>query len=399
MITKQLSNERFNSTIFVLLAARFTIMLVPFLTIPSLITIFGLNDWGRIVIAQTIGTIIGVGVDLSWTTFGASRIKKLHDSDSKPLVAQARKQRFIALLIFELIGIIFIIFLIDDDRKLLFFLAANFAIATNYSNSWYWIAQGKTTYYFLVEAAPKLLITVFFLPFLHTYESVTVYFVIFTLINLCINFCFPKGKYKSGLNENNYSLRSEIKYGATRMFQTVYYLSSLPLLGLYHPQMIGQYAIIERSYRLVMSISLPFAQDYQSVLMKSKLVFREALKRATKLSFFACTALFVTITPIYNEIVFKTSNKYPLITLIFLPLIILVTFNRIIGVYATFAEIEVKLFSRLQILAGCCFIIICIPLVKYANILGSVYAMILTEFVIFGFLIKYISEGNNTKKP
>jgi hypothetical protein len=369
-------------------------MLVPFVTIPQLIQIFGLNNWGKIAIAQSIGAIIGIGSDLSWTTFGASRIKRFKKSEVRILIGIAQRQRLIVLTILELIALLIILFAENYGDFFLFFWAANFAIASNFSNNWFWISSGKSLQYLLIEAIPKLLITVAFLPFLHNQNSVIIYFSIFTLLNLVLNLALPQGILMFHPSREIYPLPQELLFGLTRIFQTSYYLSTLPLLNLYHPEMIGRFAILERSYRLVMSISLPLAQNYQSILMKSTFGIQKVIADGLRYGLLPAFLYLVILVPNIAEYLFGYRSEVNVNSLLFLPLVFLVTLNRIVWIYSTFLGASTTTLSKIQVITSCFFIATCIPMTIFASMTGLIIIMILSETILLLYLLRYLGGSN-----
>ncbi len=383
-----------NRNLAAIYSARAIIMLVPFVTIPQLIQIFGLNNWGKIAIAQTIGAILGIGVDLSWSTFGASRTKRFKKSEVRILIGIAQRQRLTVLIILEIIALLILLFVENYGDFFLFFWAANFAIASNFSNSWFWISTGKSLQYFVIEAIPKLLITVAFLPFLHNQNSVVIYFSIFTFLNLVLNLALPQGILVLHPPRRIYPIPQELFFGLTRIFQTSYYLSTLPLLNIYHPEMIGRFAILERSYRFVMSVSLPLAQNYQSILMKSTFGIQKVLADGLRYGLLPAFLYLLTLVPSIAEYLFGYRSEINVNSLLFLPLVFIVTLNRIVWLYSTFLGATTTTLSKIQMITSCFFIAICIPVVKFASMSGLIIIMILSETILLLYLLRYLGGSN-----
>lgn len=363
-------------------------MITPFILIPKTIILFGFNEWGKISVAQVIGTILGIGADLSWTTYGPSRLKERSSLEDFSLVRTAQCQRLTTLLLAQPISFLCALNIEHDQNALLYYFAINFSLFFNLSNLWYWLARDGFRQFFLLESLPRFLLTLIFYPLFTSKKVFILYFI--SMIALCLftTVFFPKGVFKTKEKLKTFKYRNELLFSFSRIFQTSYYLSALPLLNIFSPPQVAIYAQIERSYRLIMSATLPFAQIYQSGMMRFHSTLSQNFKKSLSLGALSAILYLFTFTPKFNQIIYHSNHTSNRVALLLIPLIVAVTSNRFIWIFATFEGIKNFKLAGIQFAISIFFVVSIVPAIKFFKIPGLIFVMITSELLTYLWTIR-----------
>lgn len=115
----------------------------------------GANDWGRIVLVQTVGQMAGNLVGYGWGATGAAMIAGTPIQDRHVLYRDSLRIRAILYVITLPLATVLLIFLCRGDFAIAFIGAASYLLPS-LSGAWYFIGEGRPFRLFLCDTVPVI---------------------------------------------------------------------------------------------------------------------------------------------------------------------------------------------------------------------------------------------------
>lgn len=367
--------------------SRIMIGIVPFFSIPAIIDGFGRNVWVELVVYQTIGQILATFVELSWNSTGLSRVVLTNDRRIFLSCFRQKSSIFIALTMFFLT---FLLIAFPINYKSIFvFSSLIYSISLGLSNSWAWIGKEQNAKYIKFEALPRILSGIIFLPLVYSGNFLlgSIYFFLLMIVNWSTSF-MPINLFCRFSNRvHSESLQMELKFGITRLIQTVYFSSFLPLHTFLGGTNLFEVAMYDRIYRLTQSLVNPLSQFLSSQLLISKSTFIRKIIALALLNVLYIFLYFLMCFSLISRLLFKESLVLSLIFILYLVLGVLVRSNTFIGNLYLFKKDLNNYYIFLGLLCSFIFIVLAFPFSKSYGFEGILYNAILAEGFFFVGLI------------
>jgi len=353
--------------------------LVPFVSIPAIIEGFGKETWVMIAIAQTIGQIFATFVELSWASTGLSRV--LITGNRNAFLSCIRQKTSVFAVLSTLSLVIY--FVIGGINHQSFFVlsALIYSMSLGLSNNWAWLGKDENEKYVRLEAFPRIFFGISLLPLLYTGHLLlgSIYFALLITVNWVTSLVPIKLFSKFSKTYEVNSLLTELKYGVSRLVQTVYFASLLPLFSFLGGSNIFEIAMYDRIYRLTQSLLNPLSQFLASRLTIKGSKLRQRMFSAIILGLLFILFFSVMCLSSISNILFKQSVSFSLVFLLYLGLGLLVRGNTFFAfLYMSQRDIN-DTYLKLGLYSSLSYIILAFPLYKLFDFEGLLFAAIIAE--------------------
>lgn len=232
--------------------------IIPLLTIPYLLRVLGIENYAKVLLAQTLVMILSTLTDYGYTITGIRDIA-LHKNNKKELSYYYSKVTNVK--IFLVITSIIVAFLFSilyqklNSELLLVLLSLTFLISHTFTPSWYFIAIGKISQLTIISFISKAIYIIMVFSFISSpehYIYVNLFMGIGGFVGVLISIYIINIKDQITYYFTSFKIASiELKENFSLFFSNIssiiYQNSSLLVLGMHGSQThIGNYGSVEK---------------------------------------------------------------------------------------------------------------------------------------------------------
>jgi len=291
---KQFINNFLNYSLFQ--ASKY---IVPFVTIPYIIYVLGIEKFGIISFAQGVTNYIRVGVDYGWNILGVQYIARASENETEQ--GQILSTILVQQLLLSFAGFIILfasILLISkySDNAFVFIAAYGLVPGNMLIAPWYFVGMQKVKFLnqsFLIARLLYVLAIVLFLKTLNSMIWVPIFNSVSLLIAGFINIFIIR--FKFGIKYSIPTRRDIVRYFREgwhiflSYFSTNFYRNSnVIILGFFtNNYFIGIYSLAEKIIKVIQGTFMPLSQTLFPYIAKFSVEsIHEAIPAIKKVSFF-----------------------------------------------------------------------------------------------------------------
>ena len=381
----------------------------PILLLPFYITVFGINNYGVIVLATSLINIVSVIPDYSWIVLGVKNLLsfKNNSNNINNYISKVINIKFILFLLSVFFLVFLLAFYSDINSNLVLCLSLIFQLFSRSQNAhWIFLGINKVKIYFYINSICKIMSIFFVFLYIKNAKDIDVLFFIlgffdFLMIILAFVYlrirCGFKYKYFKVM-ELLFDIKSGFKMFLANLSNTSLINSSTLILGLFlSPSLIGIYSVAEKIIMLCKhSIGVLFQGIYPKVyevFLKDGNLYKKYLNIIFKSYFIIYGLILIVLIGFSSRFILFFSKEYVsesawyLILLSPLPLIN--ALNQ--PAYMTLIIYKLKHNCFIGYFAGCILnIMLSFILVNYLSVYGIIISLICTEVFItlyFNFIV------------
>ncbi len=290
---KKFFDNFFNYTLFQ--ASRY---IVPFVTIPYIIHVLGVEKFGIISLAQGVANYIRVGVDYGWNILGVQYIAREADNKKEQgriLSTILFQQLLLSLLGLLLLGIGILLIPKYNMYAFVFFAAYGLVPGNMLMVSWYFVGMqqvkflnrsfllARFLYVILILILLKPLNNLFWVPVFNSGSLLLSGFINLFVIYKKFNIPFVVPSIKSIKQYFREGWHIFISYFSTNFYRN----SNVIILGFFTSNyLLGIYSLAEKIIKVIQGTFMPLSQTLFPYIAKyTKETVREALPTVYKAGF------------------------------------------------------------------------------------------------------------------
>ena len=381
----------------------------PILLLPFYITVFGINNYGVIVLATSLINIVSVIPDYSWIVLGVKNLLsfKNNHNNINNYISKVINIKFILFLLSVFFLVFLLAFYSDINSNLVLCLSLVFQLFARSQNAhWIFLGINKIKIYFYINSICKIMSIFFVFLYIKNAKDIDVLFFILGFFDfLMIILAFVYLRIMCGFTykyfkvmELLFDIKSGFKLFLANLSNTSLINSSTLILGLFlSPSLIGIYSVAEKIIMLCKhSIGVLFQGIYPKVyevFLKDGNLYKKYLNIIFKSYFIIYGLILIVLIGFSSHFILFFSKEYVsesawyLILLSPLPLIN--ALNQ--PAYMTLIIYKLKHNCFIGYFAGCILnIMLSVILVNYLSVYGIIISLICTEVFItlyFNFIV------------
>ena len=375
--------------------------LVGLFTIPILFTTLGSAAWGEIVIAQSIGTILALIIDLGYSNFAPAKISTLTEHEKVLFYSISLRNRFKVFLFF------FIVILVLELLSVFKFSSTAILVIIAYavqglSSSWLFVAQNDAKSYLLKIMAPRTMgilsgaILCFAFP---SGLSFAILLLIGSLLSLTFNYKITRNSYLENVwEEPEVILDSKpspkiLANFLNSMMSNIQQQIPLLIISAINPIIFIQFALADKIIKSTSGVLWPVIALFQGSVLSSK-TKRNRRSSSIETRFtasigFICIVLIPNICNPFLRLITKNSYEFSFLEATLIGVIVFSIYVNSIqsSVHTVRKNLEHKLlFSNL-----CSLIIVSTGLFlsRTYNLLAVTLLIILFSYLVNAVLMRY----------
>ena len=386
--------------------------IVPLITIPYIIRVVGIENYGIISLANGVANYIRVGVDYGWNILGIQYVARAgNDAKKRGEIVSAilSQQLFLVLVGGLILGAAVLLFPKLQREYLVFILAYGLVPGNMLILTWFYVGaeQVKDLNYIFLSSKLLYVLTIFFLlrP-LNNFVWVAVFnsgsLIVAGLASVVLL------RFKYGIKVRLYGWKKFshlfkegwpifLSYFSTNFYRN----SNILILSIFASErIIGIYAVAEKAVKVVQSTFMPLSQTLYPYIAKiSKTDELQAARylRYIILGMAVLSGLVSLLMYIFAPlIIYLLAGKTPALGVLLVrvgSLVILFgVLNYILGViYLTNFGFKEK-FSRAVVTTGIFGVTVCFILSYFFSATGTMLSFTLSELFLMIFLIYYVKK-------
>ena len=368
-----------------LIAAKILGTISVLIQIPTILRICGVEIWLNIATIQSIAVILSPIIQMHWAKFGGVTLLQNTKNNQNRIILQSVASRLTSLGIINFIALCLLQSILLNGDKLLLCAAFLYASSMSLSNEWFYLAKSNFRSFFVKETMPRFLFTLVPLLFIETKNQLALFFLVLTLVNLvtCAVIIRKIRWHDATPIIDQHTVLDKAKFTILQFLVFSVLFSPVPLVNFVGFDQKFQFTILERFFRLFMTVLTPITQLAHSQILASKNLLSISRYWYTK-NKLLCLSISLLYLPslMFYLMVTETSSflSYNRMLIFLFGILVVVTFaERIIEEVFILNLLEMRLINRIQVL-NFIYLILSFTISAY---LGSsmllVVALILSE--------------------
>ena len=390
--------------------------ILPLLTFPYLIRVFGMGTFGEYVLIQTVLSYFMLLVDFGFNVTGVKKISQARSDNERSEIFNTIMASKIALIVVSvmilLISSIFFKHLQHYYKSYIF--AFPLIIGQAIFPIWYYQAIQKMRTATIINVGIKIFFTACIFIFIKNASDFN-----YALLINSIGFVFGGlvslipiyyGKITSIKIPKFYEIKHELidswRVFASRVFTSMYSSTNILVLAYFNsPFLVGQYSAADKVFRALYNVTVPFIQVFFPKQAKLFKLSKEAYTKLSRQIFFLLLVLgiliglgiYFTAPYIVKIVVGSTDVRVVKVLRIFSLSVVLYPFG---GLFTNMLAIQDmnKVLLRAVSLSALINFILVIPVIYFYSIEGLAYLSFITQLFIFTYKGICIIKNLNQQK-
>lgn len=416
-IKNTLSQDKLNllSNFFSLTSLQGFNYLLPFLTLPYLVNVLGVEKYGLVIFAQSFIVFFNIIVDFGFN-LSATREISIH-RDSRDKVTEIYSSVMLIKLFLTLASFLVLLFIVFTFNKfnneiLLYFISFLMVIGQALFPIWYFQGHEKMKYITFINILSKLIFTI--AVFLFVKEKTDYLLVpLFNGIGVLCGSLYAIYIIRKDFNQKiilqelktiKYYFNQSSQFFLSRVSVSIYTAANSFVLGIFtNNTMVGYYSVAEKMYLAIQSPYTPLTQVLYPYISKNKnILFFKKIFYITIIF----NVLFVLLMYFSSEFIFNLlfdsniTNESLQVFNFFLIANLVVVPSILLG-YPFLAALGFSKYANMSVIFGSIFhlsALLTLILINRITLFNIAVLVIITESLVFFLRMYWVNYKKNMEK-